>query len=197
MTTHKTKEERRDQIMNAAISCFAEKGYYETSMDDIVRAAGLSKGSLYWHFPGKRELFRSLIESWLAQAIRGLPDRLEQCTTAEQKLGVLMDAGRDTVAVRPELARAQLEFMAQAVRDPEIREWFRNTYVAQRSFLAQILQEGVEQGEFRPIPVDSVARMIIAYGDGMWLHREVNELGDDIGVLIDEVKATLMALLKD
>ncbi len=182
--------------MNAAISCFAEKGYYETSMDDIVRAAGLSKGSLYWHFPGKRELFRSLIESWLAQAITGLPDRLERCTTAEQKLGVLLDAGRDTVAVRPELARAQLEFMAQAVRDPEIREWFRNTYVAQRSFLAQILQEGVAQGEFGPVPVDSVARMIIAYGDGMWLHREVNELGDDIGVLIDEVKATLMALLK-
>ena len=196
MTTHKTKEQRRTQIMDAAISCFAEKGYYETSMDDIVRAAGLSKGSLYWHFPGKRELFRSLIESWLAQAITGLPEKLAACKTAEEKIGVLMDAGRDTVAVRPEMARAQLEFLAQAVRDPEIREWFKNTYVAQRSFLSQVLEEGVKSGEFRPIPLDAVARMIIAYGDGLWLHREVNEIGDDIGVLIDELKATLMLLLK-
>lgn len=182
--------------MDAAISCFAEKGYYETSMDDIVRAAGLSKGSLYWHFASKRDLFRSLIESWLAQAITGLPERLAQCTTAEQKIGALMDAGRDVAGVRPELARAQLEFFAQGARDPEIRAWFQHTYREQRAFLAQIVREGVERGEFRPVPVDAVARMIIAYGDGMWLHREVNETGDHIGVLVDEVKATLMSLLK-
>ncbi len=182
--------------MDAAISCFAEKGYYETSMDDIVRAAGLSKGSLYWHFPGKRELFRSLIETWMAEALRGLPERLAQCTTAEQKLSALMDAPRDTLAARPELARAQLEYMAQSVRDPEIREWFRQTYATHRMFIAQIIAEGISAGEFRPVPIDAVARMTMAYADGMWLHREVNELGDDIGVLLDEVKATLMALLK-
>jgi AcrR family transcriptional regulator len=182
--------------MDAAISCFAQKGYYEASMDDIARAAKLSKGSLYWHFPSKRELFKSLVEAWMAEALMGLPDRLARCETAEEKIGVLMDAPRDTVAVRPELARAQLEFIAQAVRDPEIRKWFRTTYISQRSILAQILREGIERGEFRSLPVDAVARMIIAYGDGMWLHREVNEIGDDIGVLIDEVKATLMTLLR-
>ena len=45
--------------------------------------------------------------------------------------------------------------------------------------------EGIERGEFRPVPIDSVARMMMAYADGMWLHREWTELGDDIGVLID------------
>lgn len=182
--------------MDAAISCFAEKGYYETSMDDIVRAAGLSKGSLYWHFPSKRDLFRSLIESWMAEALTGLPERIAQCNSAAEKISVLMDAPRDTLAARPELARAQLEFMAQSIRDPEIREWFRQTYLAQRLFIAQIIAEGVESGELRPVPVEAVARMTMAYADGMWLHRELNEIGGDIGVLLDEVKATLMALLK-
>jgi AcrR family transcriptional regulator len=182
--------------MSAAISCFADKGYYETSMDDIVRAAGLSKGSLYWHFPSKRDLFRSLNESWLAEAMTGLPERLAACTTASEKIGVILDAPRNAVAARPELARAQLEFLAQAVRDPELREWFRQTYLAQRTFISQIIEEGIARGEFRALPADAVARMMLAYGDGMWLHREVNELGDDIGVLLDEVKATLMALLK-
>jgi AcrR family transcriptional regulator len=182
--------------MDAAISCFAEKGYYETSMDDIVRATGLSKGSLYWHFASKRDLFRSLLETWLAQAMAGLPERIAACTSASEKIGVLMDAGRDTVAVRPELARAQLEFMGQAIRDPEFREWFRTAYVGQRMFIAEILREGIERGEFRAVPIDSVARMVMAYADGMWLHREWNELGDDIGVLMEDVKATLLAVLR-
>jgi len=196
MTTHKTKEERRSQILNAAISCFADKGYYETSMDDIVREAGLSKGSLYWHFPGKRELFRSLTEMWMAEIITGLPERLAACKTAGEKLCTLLDAGRDTVAVRPELARAQLEFMAQAVRDPEIRDWFRETHRVQRMFLAQIVEEGIANGEFRPVPADAIAGLIMAYGDGTWLHRELRNSGEDIGVLIDELKTTLMAILK-
>jgi len=196
MTTHKTKEERRSQIMDAAISCFAENGYYETSMDDIVRATGLSKGSLYWHFPSKRDLFRSLIESWIAEIVTGLPERLAASRTAFEKLEAMLDAGRDTVAARPELVRAQLEFMAQAVRDPEIKEWFRQTYVTQRAFLAQILQEGIDSGEFRPVPVEAAASMVMAYADGTWLQREYHGTCDDIGVLIDEVKSTLQALLK-
>lgn len=196
MTTHKTKEERRSQILDAAISCFADKGYYETSMDDIVRAAGLSKGSLYWYFPSKRDLFRTLTESWIAEILTGLPERLAACKTAGEKLATLLDAGRDTVAVRPELARAQLEFMAQAVRDTEIRDWFRETHRTQRAFLAQIVQEGIATGEFRKLPPDAVAGLIMAYGDGMWLHRELRNTGEDIGVVIDELKSTLMAILK-
>ena len=196
MTTHKTKEERRSQILDAAISCFADKGYYETSMDDIVRAAGLSKGSLYWYFPSKRDLFRTLTESWIAEILTGLPERLAACKSASEKLATLLDAGRDTVAVRPELARAQLEFMAQAVRDTEIRDWFRETHRTQRAFLAQIVQEGIATGEFRKLPPDAVAGLIMAYGDGMWLHRELRNTGEDIGVVIDELKSTLMAILK-
>ena len=65
MTQHKTKEERRTQILDAAAQCFAEKGYHAASMDDLVKASSLSKGAIYWHFKGKREIFRSLLERWL------------------------------------------------------------------------------------------------------------------------------------
>jgi len=196
MTTHKTKQQRRSQIVDAAITCFAKKGYYEASMDDIAREAGLSKGSLYWHFPSKRDLFRSLIEAWIAEVMVDLPEAVAACKTDADKLMVIADSIKKTVAVRPELARAQLEFAAQAVRDEEIREWFRANYVEQREFLAAILREGIESGEFRPVPVDATARLIMAYIDGIFLHREVNDIGDDIDILIDEAKSTLIAMLK-
>lgn len=196
MTVHKTKKQRRQQIMEAAISCFADKGYYETSMDDIVKAAGLSKGSLYWYFKSKRELFRSLLESWFEEITEGFVEAVAQAESAREKIVVTIDAVTQTVALRPELARAQLEFFAMALRDEDIRDWLRENYASQREFFAGILEEGIASGEFRPVPVDAVARMIMAYFDGAWLHQELNDSSPDMDALLQEVKMTVLAVLE-
>ena len=43
-------EERRGQIIEAALACFTRKGYANTTIDDIVAESGLSKGAIYWYF---------------------------------------------------------------------------------------------------------------------------------------------------
>jgi len=53
--------------LQAALACFAQKGYYQTSMDDIVAQSELSKGALYWHFKSKQELFVALIEWFMLE----------------------------------------------------------------------------------------------------------------------------------
>lgn len=196
MTLHKTKKERRQQIMEAAITCFAENGFYETSMDDIVKVAGLSKGSLYWYFKSKRDLFKSLIEMWFEEIMDGLMEAVEHAESANEKLSVMVDAVKKTVALQPELARAQLEFFAMALRDEEIQNWLRENYALQREFFAGIVQYGIERGEFRPLPADAVARMIMAYFDGAWLHQELLEARPSTEELLEEVKATVLAVLR-
>ncbi|WP_314075739.1 TetR/AcrR family transcriptional regulator [Rothia mucilaginosa] len=59
--TDATKAARRAQIIEAAISCFLEKGYTNTSMSDIIKASGLSSGSIYSHFSGKEDILVSAI----------------------------------------------------------------------------------------------------------------------------------------
>ncbi len=54
-------KDTRQILLNAAREGFAEKGYYGTSMDFIVRKTGLSKGTIYWHFPGKWELYKTVL----------------------------------------------------------------------------------------------------------------------------------------
>ena len=56
------KNDNRPKILQAAFEAFAESGYEKTSMDDIVRLSGLSKGTLYWHFKNKQELFISTLQ---------------------------------------------------------------------------------------------------------------------------------------
>ncbi len=53
-------EVRRAQILDAAQRCFGAKGYHAATMDDLVRASGLSKGSLYWHFRSRS----SMVAAW-------------------------------------------------------------------------------------------------------------------------------------
>lgn len=63
--TDATKAARRAQIIEAAITCFLEKGYTNTSMSDIIKASGLSSGSIYSHFSGKEDILISAINERL------------------------------------------------------------------------------------------------------------------------------------
>ena len=63
--TDATKAARRAQIIEAAIACFIERGYTNTSMSDIIKASGLSSGSIYSHFTGKEDILISAINERL------------------------------------------------------------------------------------------------------------------------------------
>ncbi|MCX7823515.1 MAG: TetR/AcrR family transcriptional regulator [Syntrophobacterales bacterium] len=53
----------RELILSAALEIFAEKGYHDTTVDDIAKRAGIAKGSVYRYFPSKEALFNELLES--------------------------------------------------------------------------------------------------------------------------------------
>jgi AcrR family transcriptional regulator len=64
--------ERRAQIVEAAARIFSRTGYHAASVDDIVRAAGVARGTFYLYFPSKRELFSALIDELVADLERGI-----------------------------------------------------------------------------------------------------------------------------
>jgi AcrR family transcriptional regulator len=62
LATHEAPAVRRAQILEAALSCFGEKGLHASKIDDIVAASGLSKGAIYWHFKSKDDIFLALFD---------------------------------------------------------------------------------------------------------------------------------------
>ena len=68
--TEATKAARRAQIIEAAVSCFLERGYTNTSMSDIFKASGLSSGSIYSHFTGKEDILTTAINERLENVKR-------------------------------------------------------------------------------------------------------------------------------
>src|SRR5258708_12818157 len=59
-TSAAAKEARRTQILDAAVRCFAQTGYYATTIEDVVRETGLSRGALYLYFPSKEALYLAI-----------------------------------------------------------------------------------------------------------------------------------------
>ena len=74
------RQSTRRKILDAAMSVFAEKGYHETAVDDIVRASSTSKGAVYFHFPNKQGIFLALVEYLADQVL----DRMESAIEAEK-----------------------------------------------------------------------------------------------------------------
>lgn len=196
MSSQTKKKDRRAEILSAAVTCFAGKGYYETTMDDVVRESGLSKGALYWYFDSKRALFRALLEEWFAEILSHMQAPLSSDLPANTKLEALVQSLKSAAALKPELFRAQLEFFALSMRDDDIKSWLAENYSGQHEFIEALLEQGIASGVFRPVPVAETARLIMGYLDGVFLHAEINNTTHDIPELLDEVSATLRALLE-
>jgi AcrR family transcriptional regulator len=96
----------RDQIVQAALTVFALKGFAASSMDDICMAAGCSKGGLYHHFPSKAHLLRGVVDR-LATEGALLPGERGVASSAIGRMLVEIwaEAARDA-ALRTQLAAA-------------------------------------------------------------------------------------------
>jgi AcrR family transcriptional regulator len=172
-TPHRTEraEERRQQIMGAALACFARKGYHKTTMDDIVAESGLSKGTLYWYFESKDELFFSLINSFFLEMQQDIGAIFEQNSSATDKLRAL---GHEFASLFQEVAEflnVFFEFYMQSTLNEQLNQMFQGMLSQYRGMIAGIIQEGFKAGEFKEVDADQLAIAVMAAYDGLWFYK--------------------------
>ncbi len=149
----------RNALIDAARGLFAERGYAGVGTEEIVRAAGVTRGALYHHFDGKRELFAAVyerIEVELAQRIAG---------------GALERGAADPLAAM----RAGAEMFLQACTEPDVQQivlldgpsvlgWDRWREIAAEHGLGLIegtLQAAIEAGAIAEQPVRPLAHVLM------------------------------------
>jgi len=82
---------RRTMIMEAAFGTFANYGFKRTSMDDIAKAAGISRPALYQTFANKNDIFRALIEDWIDKTDQEAAECLAEDMPIKKRLHQLLD----------------------------------------------------------------------------------------------------------
>jgi len=156
------KADRPAEILDAALDCFAERGFAATRMDDVAARAAVTKGTVYLYFKTKEELFKALVRSKL------LPDieRLEATASADIPVAVLLERllGIWVEHVFPSRASVLPKLMiAEAGNFPELARFYLDELVKRaRGLLRSLLRRGVETGEFRPVDTDHVAYCLLS-----------------------------------
>lgn len=124
---------RSQQILDAALAVFAERGYAAARMDDIALRSGLSKGGLYAHFASKDEVFEALLSRMLVAPELGEPPSAD--LGAEVLVDWLLDALHGSFQ-RPELHAVLRLLVAEAERVPGMVARWRSTVI--EPFLAAV-----------------------------------------------------------
>jgi AcrR family transcriptional regulator len=125
-TTRKSAEERRVQVLDAALDVFAEHGLAGASTDEIARKAGISQPYLFRLFRTKKELFIASVERCFAET-RATFEDAAQGKTGEDALKAMGMAYRELIRSNPNRLRGQLQSYA-ACDDPEICAVVRKGY---------------------------------------------------------------------
>ncbi len=86
----KQRQEREELILQAAEEMLAEKGYHETSMDEIAVRVGIAKGTVYLHFPSKEDLVMAIFERGMLKLLEGVEASIASETTTRAKMEAVL-----------------------------------------------------------------------------------------------------------
>ncbi|MBI4491330.1 MAG: TetR/AcrR family transcriptional regulator [Chloroflexi bacterium] len=167
------EQRRREQILAAALACFARHGYRATSMDDLVRESGLSVGAIYTYYPSKEDLFLALADLRTGQILDNLKRLYQRPGPIADKTQEAADLLFDLLSDELEpSARVSLEFWSEASKSERLQVQRARQCEAIREFLHWLMAEAQRSGELRPdIDLAAAAELVMALNDGILTHH--------------------------
>lgn len=155
--------ETRQRIIMAAIQLLGQKGFADMSMNDIVSVSGISKGGVYWHFKSKDEIIQAIFDFFFDAQLELINATLESDGTAAEKLErIFRLASAEAVDNFP----PPMEFYALATRSEGLKRGMSDYFEAYRQRVADLLQQGIEDGEFEMSDPAMVSVNIISLLEG-------------------------------
>jgi len=157
------KEDRPQEITEAAFAAFAEKGFTATRVEEVARRAGVSKGLLYLYFKTKEELFKAVIRSIVTPRVDALTRALDSTDSSAEAIirGPVLDFMK-RVPGSPVSVVIRL-MISEAPKHPDLVDYYWDN-VASRGLAAlrQLLERGVANGEFRESAVTELPQLFVA-----------------------------------
>ena len=164
---------RREQILAAARTCFLRNGLHATSMQDLIREAGLSVGAVYRYFKSKNEIINAIAETVAGAVTR----RLTEIAALDPPLPIPEAMSRALEVIDTQLEPGgnfplALQVWAEATLDPAIGDIVRDRYAGMRTVFRTMARLAVEHGELGPdTDVDAAGAALFSMVPGYALQR--------------------------
>lgn len=180
MNRHEQRSaETQQNLLGAAEICFARYGYEATSVAQVCREAGVSKGAFYHHFDSKQALFLGLLEQWLAQIDRQIETQDTVARDAPGRLREITGVVDQVQQVPRQQLLIYLEFLNKAVRDPAVLSATLAPYHRYLDLMATMVQQGVTEGSIPPGREAYAAPLLMALIIGLTIQSFIDPAGAD------------------
>jgi len=163
-------EARRNQILDAAASVFAEKGYHRATTKEIASAAGVSEGTIYNYFDNKADLLIGMMTR-LAE-LRELPQELEDALQSDAR-EFLVTIFRDRIGRIVQSHEQMFQaILPEILANPDLRERYYQEFVQPTAVILEgYIQARVQQGDLRPVDVSLAVRAVQGMFVGLLMMR--------------------------
>lgn len=159
------QEAKRRQILDAAIACFARKGFHGTSTNEICAEAGMSPGNLFHYFPNKAALIAAIAE----EDRREMGERFARLAGEDDTIAAIETLATELLAqsADPVYARISVEIAAETMSNSEIGSLFAENEALIKADLVALLKRGIAKGQIDPaLKPQLAATWLIALADG-------------------------------
>lgn len=179
-------EKRKQELLNIAYQMFIQKGYEETSIDEIIAEAHIAKGTYYYHFPSKEATLEAVIDTMINNEVQRAQAALSAPIPVPQKLtGVI-------TSLRPEQNESNIADTLNKKENIIMHEKVNRRIIDEAvPLLAQIVSDGIEQGVFACDHIEERVKMILIMSN--YLFDSGNFTAGNIEVFIDMVEKSLGA----
>jgi len=202
MVTTRTRDFTRTRalLIDAAGQLFAAHGYDRTSVDAIIRQAGVSKGAFYHHFSSKEEVLDAVTDFIVEDALQQIGDAISDRTVgATVRLNRFLNASKVWRLAHFGLWREVSVVLLRDVNAPMLRKIQVQTTSRAAPMLAEIIQQGVDEGAFDPPNPLETARLILQLGmasqDEKLLHQ-LEHMSDETILLLERRAELLVAMVE-
>ena len=188
------KQTSRDKILQSAVQLFLEEGFEATSVNDICKHAGVSKGSFYHYFETKQVLFLSLMENWSSRVMQSvLGEPITEDSNAKDVLIQMPYQFNMAFAAVPRGFPMLVDFWRQAMADPAIWKTAVEPYRYFMGFFMRIIETGQQDGSIRKdIDSEILARLLVAVAMGYLLEAAFDQEKADWSALTSQGLSVLL-----
>ncbi|MBP0725211.1 TetR family transcriptional regulator [Bacillus sp. RG28] len=192
------KEKRKQQILEAAERVFIRLGYEPATLKDIVEETGMSRGWIYLYFQTKEEIFLALMEKFDQGNFQAINELLQNSHKIWPVIETIFtEQKKDFPSITKSMAPALYEYFITGWRDENRRKHLSLRFEKAVDKLEEMMQIGVEKGEFVPtMPLPLLAKIIASHIEGIMVHAmavgsEKSESESQIDALISYIKLLL------
>ena len=167
------KENRPAEILEAALKIFSLKGFAATKLDEVAKEAGVSKGTVYLYFESKEALFKAIVTEFVLPQITKAEKQAENYIGSITELMHQLSELWQKQVLETELSGISKMMMAEASNFPELATFYlENVIQRTRNFVTNLINIGIERGEFRQCNAEYAARTFLTpmVFSAVWKH---------------------------